>query len=312
MNPPVSPAPAQPPQPRGTVLAGRGILRLGGIDPTPFLQGLVTNDVTLVSGDGSIYTALLTPQGKLLHDFFVVDDPDLETGGGLLLDVEAARREDLLDRLRRYRLRAKVVFEDLTTAFEVLALTGGTAATAAGLPETPGATAPFAGGIAFVDPRLVALGVRMLVPRGTTAAVMQAAGAVPGTAGDYDRCRLELGIPDGSRDLAVDATLALENNLDRLNAISWTKGCYVGQEVTARTRYRGLVRRRLQPVRIHGPLPAPGTPVHQGDHEVGVIRSGCDTLALAMLRLDLADLAAMPLTAGPATLIPLEPGWAHP
>ena len=105
--------------------------------------------------------------------------------------------------------------------------------------------------------------------------------------------------------------LALENNLDVLNAISWTKGCYVGQEVTARTRYRGLVRRRLQPVRVHGPLPGPGTAVHQGGHEVGLIRSGAGTLALAMLRLDIADPMAAPLVAGPATLIPLEPGWTR-
>jgi folate-binding protein YgfZ len=308
-------APALPPDapaPHCTALTGRGVLRLAGIDRTPFLQGLVSNDVTLVTAEWSIYATLLSPQGKVLYDFFIVADPEPETGGALLLDVEAARRQNLLDRLGRYRLRAKVEFADLTPALEVLALTGGTAAAAAGLPETQGATAPFAGGIAFVDPRLAALGVRLLVPRGTATAAVEAAGARPGDADDYDRCRLELGVPDGSRDLAVEATLPLEDNLDVLNAISWTKGCYVGQEVTARTRYRGLVRRRLQPVRVHGPLPAPGTVVRQGEHEVGLIRSGSGTLALAMLRLDLADPAVVPLTTGPATLTPLEPGWAHP
>jgi hypothetical protein len=306
----VLPAPSPLPVPLCVALAGRGILRLSGIDRASFLQGLVSNDV-LVSAEWSIYAVLLSPQGKVLYDFFVVADPDPETGGGLLLEVEAARRQNLLDRLHRYRLRAKVVFEDLTPSLEVLALTGGSAAAAVGLPETPGATMPFANGLAFIDPRLPTLGVRLLVPRDSATAAAEAAGARPGSAEDYDRWRLELGIPDGSHDFGIETTLALENNLDVLNAISWTKGCYVGQEVTARTRYRGLVRRRLQPVRVHGPLPGPGTAVHQGGHEVGLIRSGAGTLALAMLRLDIADPMAAPLVAGPATLIPLEPGWTR-
>jgi hypothetical protein len=260
----------------------------------------------------------LTPQGKVLHDFFIVADPGPDVAdGAVLLDVEAVGVADLLERLRRYRLRAKVTLEDVTSFFGSWALMAGdnadVAASAVALPVMPGATAAFAaGGVAFVDPRLAALGVRLLVPRNTAAAALAAVGAGPGTYADYDRHRLALGVPEGQQDLAAEPTLALEGNLDALNAISWTKGCYVGQEVTARTRYRGLVRRRLRPVQVLGGLPEPGTPVRQGDSEVGVIRSGVDGVALALLRLDIADPRVAPLTAGSATVSPLEPGWTVP
>jgi folate-binding protein YgfZ len=298
-------------------LVERGVIRVGGIDRVGFLQGLVTNDVARVGGEWSVYGALLTPQGRFLHDFFVTAAPPAEDGSAdddaFWLDVEAARRDDLLARLRRYRLRAKVAFADLSDDFEVLALTGGGAAAAVGLPGTAGATVAFGGGVALVDPRLAGLGVRLILPRGADATVMTAIGAQPGTLEDYDRWRLELGVPDGSRDLEIERALLLEYNLDALNAIAWTKGCYVGQEVTARTRYRGLARRRLRPVRVVGPLPEPGTLIHLDDQEVGEVRSGRDSVALALLRVDLLEAAdagtAPALTAGTATLMPLGLRW---
>ena len=102
----------------------------------------------------------------------------------------------------------------------------------------------------------------------------------------YDALRLSLGVPDGSRDLPVEKALLLESGFDELHGVDWDKGCYMGQELTARTKYRGLVKRRLFPVRVDGPLPAPGTAIQRNGQEVGEIRSGSGDRALAMLRLD--------------------------
>ena len=274
-------------------LANRGVVRISGDDRTDFLQGLLTNDVTALTAESSIYAALLTPQGKILHDLFLAASED-----ALLLDVEAARLPDLLLRLGRYRLRAKVAFEDIGERFQVLALPGG--APEFDLPARPGASRPQGGGVAMVDPRHSALGLRLLVPRNEAAA---------GRIEEYDRLRLSLGVGDGSQDFGEGAMLALEANLDSLNGVSWTKGCYVGQEVTARCRYRGLIRRRLRPVRVDGPLPAPGTPILCGEREAGELRSGRDGLALALLRTEALVDAEAPLTAGEARLTPLAPIW---
>ena len=273
-------------------LAHRGVLRISGDDRAVFLQGLLTNDMTTVSADTALYAALLTPQGRILHDLFVA-----ASGASLLLDAEAARIPDLLQRLGRYRLRAKVAFEDVSERFQVLALPGGDPALA--LPARPGACRSWQGdGVAMVDPRHPALGLRLLVPKGESA---------PGRFEDYERLRLELGVGDGSRDFGEGQMLALEANLDALNGVSFTKGCYVGQEVTARSHHRKLIRRRLMAVRVDGPLPAPGTPVFHGEQEAGELRSGRDGLALALLRTEPPDDDETPLTAGGARLTPLVP-----
>ena len=271
-------------------LAHRGIVRVTGEDRLGFLQGLLTCDLMAAGPETALYGALLTPQGKILHDLFVAVLDD-----AVLLDAEAERLPDLLQRLGRYRLRAKVAFEDAGAAFAVLALPDGDPAI--GLPAHPGASRPHGGGVAMVDPRHAGLGLRLLVPRGE---------APEGRFEDYQRLRLELGVGDGARDFGEGSMLALEANFDRLNGVSFTKGCFVGQEVTARSHHRSLIRRRLRPLRLDGPPPPPGTPVLQNGQEVGELCSGCDGLALALLR---TELAAAPLTAAGITLTPLCPAW---
>ncbi len=115
-------------------------------------------------------------------------------------------------------------------------------------------------------------------------------------------------MPDGSRDLQVEKALLLENGFDELNGVDWKKGCYMGQELTARTKYRALIKKRLFPVRVEGALPEPGTPVHRDGEEVGELRSGTGDRALAMLRLDAAR-GGGALTAGDARIVPEIPGW---
>ena len=140
--------------------------------------------------------------------------------------------------------------------------------------------------MAFVDPRLAALGVRCILPRADIRCALEGTGLAEAGFPAYDRLRLELGVPDGSRDLVPEKSILLESGFDELNGVDWQKGCYIGQELTARTKYRGLIKKRLMPVEIDGPAPAPGTIVTADGREVGEMRSSRDGLGLALLRLE--------------------------
>ena len=281
------------------------MLEVSGADRRDFLQGLVSNDVAKATSERALYAALLTAQGKYLHDFFIV-----AIGESLYLDGEAARLADLQRRLGLYKLRAKVSLAAASDRYIVAAAFGDGALAALGLPAERGAAASFAGGGAYVDPRLAELGARVLLPRATGATPIIERGFRAGDIAAYDRLRLSLGVPDGSRDLVLDKSILLESGFDELNGVDWQKGCYVGQELTARTKYRGLIKKRLMPVAIDGPLPPPGTPVMAGDQEAGEMRSGRDGVGLALLRLE-AVAASKPLTAAGAKLTPQKPAWAN-
>jgi folate-binding protein YgfZ len=272
----------------------RALIALSGADRTGFLQGIVSNDVGKVSAGRAIYAAFLTPQGKYLHDIFIAAE-----GERLLIDCEAARRADLLRRLSLYKLRAKVTLAD-ENALAVGLHFGPDALAGLGLAPEAGLARAEREGVVFVDPRLPALGARAILPQ-------DGAPAETGSAADYDRLRLSLGVPDGSRDLPVEKAILLENGFDELHAIDWDKGCYMGQELTARTRYRGLVRKRLLPVAIEGEAPAPGTPLLLAGKEVGEMRSAAGDLGLALVRLEALDQG--PLAAASARLTPRKPDW---
>jgi folate-binding protein YgfZ len=285
-------------------LEHRGVLRIGGADARPFLQGLISNDITKVTPSRAIYATLLTAQGRFLHDFFIA-----QRGDDLLLELARARRDDLRKRLTLYRLRSKVMIEP-ADELAVAVLWPAAALAPLGLPAEPGGVAERAGGIVYVDPRLAALGARALVPRDRLDEAL--AGVARAPLADYDRHRRSLGVPEAGDDLLVEKSILLENGLDELNGVDWQKGCYVGQELTARTKYRALIKKRLLPVAIDGPLPAPGTPVTLGDREAGEMRSAADGIGLALLRLEMLDAAALEgeaLRAGPARLTVQRPDW---
>jgi folate-binding protein YgfZ len=271
------------------LLPHRSVIAVGGPDRAEFLQGLISNDTAKVGPDQAVWAALLTPQGRFLNDMFVVEDGS----GTFLLETERERAPALARKLKMYTLRSRVTVEDRSAAMEVAVAFGPNADT----------VLPVTGATAFVDPRLPELGVRVLAPVGQTAALL---GVNEAPLADYEAMRLRLGVPDGSRDLPVEKALLLESGFDELHGVDWKKGCYMGQELTARTKYRGLIKRRLFPVRIEGPLPASGAPVHRDGKEVGEIRSGQGDRALAMLQVDAADGT---LTAGEATLFPERPAW---
>ncbi len=274
-------------------LPTRAIIAVAGPDRVGFLQGLVTADVTRLDGTRAVWSALLTAQGKYLHDFIILAD-----GDRLLLDVEAARRDDLLKRLRLFRLRAKVELLDLAGEMVVLA----DPAPAEG---EAGAVTAIDGGYSLVDPRQAGLG-RRLILRADVAARLDLSDDIA----LWDRARLILGIPDGSRDLIPEKSILLENGFNELQGVAWDKGCYVGQELTARTKYRGLVKKRLLPVAVDGPLADAGTPILRDGAEVGEMRSGSGDRALALIRLDALRPGAV-LTCGAAEIRPEPPSWIN-
>ena len=257
-------------------LPSRAVIEVSGEDRVSFLQGLVSNDVAEAAPGRAVWAALLTPQGKWLADFFILAD-----GARLLLDCEAGQAAMLAQRLTRFRLRAKVDVQPVPLHVH--------AAWRNAAPEA---------GIAAPDPRTPDAGWRVLSDAPLRANA---------TAEDWDRHRLALGLPDGSRDMEAEKTTLLEAGFDELHGVSWTKGCYMGQELTARTKYRGLLKRRLVPVRFDGPVPPPGTPALRAGVEVGAMRSAMPGLGLALLRLD--ALEASDLLCGETALRPAPPAW---
>jgi folate-binding protein YgfZ len=277
-----------------SLLPHRSVIAVGGADRVEFLQGLISNDTTKVAPGRAIWAALLTPQGRFLNDMFVVEGE----ANTLLLETERERAPALAKKLTLYKLRSKVTVEDRSAAMDVAVVFGADA----------DKLLPIDGAIAFVDSRLAELGVRVLAPAGTVSTLLQARGIAEAPLEAYDALRLELGVPDGSRDLKVEKALLLESGFDELNGVDWKKGCYMGQELTARTKYRALVRKRLFPVSVEGVLPAPGTSIHLDGQEVGELRSGSGRHALALLQTEAAR-GPGPLIAGGVQLIPTIPTW---
>ncbi|MGE0666460.1 MAG: folate-binding protein YgfZ [Sphingomonadales bacterium] len=273
------------------LLEERGVLAIGGPQRREFLQGLISNDMDQVGPSRAIYAALLTPQGKFLFEFFIA-----ELGDVLLLDTDLARLPDLQKRLTMYKLRSDVSIADRSADFSVHALLD----PGDGFHEALGVD----GGVIYTDPRSPRLGARALLPRDTAAATLARLEFAAEPFEAYEARRVEVGAADARRDLEVDKTLLLEANFDAFNGVSFSKGCYVGQELTARTKYRGNVRRRLYPVTIEGAA-LPGAEVLLGDKPAGEVRSVAGNRGIALLRIEDVDAAreqGAPLTAGAATL----------
>ena len=233
----------------------RSIFTLTGADALTFLQGLVTNDMLpLQKGPGIVWTALLTQQGKYLADFFVVN-----TGAGLLLDLPEALAAATVKRLTMYRLRADVGIVPADIAF------------ARGLGPVPAG--------AFADPRHPGLGWR--------AYGAAAAGLAPDPV-DWDALRVELGVPEAGLELVPDESYILEEGFETLNGVNFKKGCYVGQEVTARMKHKATLKRGLVKVAVEGAAP-PGTAIMAGGREVGRLFTQAGGAGLAVVRLDQAQ-----------------------
>lgn len=273
------------------VLTDRGAIRVAGEEAPHFLHNLVTSSVGDLASGAAAYAGLLTPQGKIIADFFVLRTPD-----GYLLDVPAARLDELKKRLTLYRLRAKVTIaaEDLGVA----AIWGG-----------PGGEALFA----FADPRLPALGQRAFIPKSDAGARLQAEGLEVKPEEDFHAHRIALGVPEGGRDFAFEDAFPHEADMDQLGGVDFRKGCYIGQEVVSRTQHRATARTRVVPAKLSGPA-APGTEIMAGEKSIGTLGSVSGTRALATIRIDRADdalAAGHAFEAGDAVVTFDKPDWAR-
>jgi folate-binding protein YgfZ len=269
-------------------LDDRAIIAISGPEARDFLQGLVTNDVAggLAPGSG-LYTALLSPQGKILFDFLVT-----EGEGALLLDVAQPASETLLKKLKMYRLRAKLEIELRPQLGVYVGLKG----------HPDNRPTPYAArAVSFPDPRLAALGVRSI------GAKAEMPDNLPG-ARQYHETRLELGVPEAG-DFGFEKIFALDAGLEELHGVSFTKGCYVGQELTSRMKHRATARKRILTVTADGPLPASGTALTRGGTEIGEIVSNHDARGFALVRLDRLDETQGETRAGEIVVALKRPAW---
>ena len=279
------------------VLADRGVVGVTGADAVKLLQSVVTNDMDLLSARPAIHAALLTPQGKILFEFFVVKAPD-----GFWLEAAADKTADLAKRLTLYRLRAKVDIKDRSAEYRAFALWGG----------APAALAGSAGTLVFPDPRLPALGLRGLAQAPLAPDFVSASRALEVPAQDYHAHRIALGVPEGGKDYTFGDAFPHDANLDQLHGVSFAKGCFVGQEVVSRMQNRSQARKRIVAIVGDAPLLA-GAAITAGAAVIGTVGSVAGSEALALVRLDRAAEAAAKgtsLMAGGVTIALRKPDWA--
>ncbi len=283
---------------QAALLPDRGVVKVIGDDARRFLNGLVTNDMAKVAPGKPRFAALLTPQGKIIVDFIVAEAPAAD-GGGFFLDCPRALASGLVERLNFYKLRAKVICEDLSEVLGVMAVWNGTADSEYGL--------------SYPDPRLPELGSRIMLPPHLVAEVAADLGATLVDAETCEAHRIALGVPRGGLDFVYGDTFPHESDMDQLNGIDFEKGCYVGQEVVSRVEHRASARSRVVPIVYDEFSPLQGLPVTAGDKQVGILGSTADGRGLALLRLDRledAQLAGIPLEAGGVAIRAVKPAWA--
>jgi folate-binding protein YgfZ len=267
---------------KAAFLPDRGVVKVSGEDARDFLNGLVTTDATLLRPGLGRFGALLTPQGKITVDFLITEAPSGH-GGGFLIDCPRALAQALADKLGFYKLRAKVVVENLSDDLGVLAAWDGKPAVE---PE-----------LAFADPRSAALGWRILVPPELLQKAADLIGADLVDSAAYDAHRIASGVPRGGLDFMYGDAFPHETNMDRLHGVDFEKGCYVGQEVVSRMQHRGTARTRTVRVILEGFSPEPGTAILAGEKPVGTMGSTAGSHGLALIR---TDRAADALEAGTA------------
>src|SRR3954447_18676241 len=284
---------------KAALLPERGVVKVAGEDARKFLNGLLTADTAKVSPQRAAYAALLTPQGKIMVDMIVAEAP-AEDGGGFFLDCPRALCLTLVDRLNFYKLRAKVIAEDLSEVLGVIAVWDGAGETEYGL--------------GYADPRLPRLGMRCMLPPHLAREAAADLGAELVDAKEYEAHRIAHGVPRGGFDFYYNDAFPHEADMDQLNGIDFEKGCYVGQEVVSRVEHRGTARKRVVPVAFAEFAAEVGVAVRVGEIDVGVMGSAAKGRGLAMLhlgRIGDALAADQPILCGGVALHPVKPEWAR-
>jgi tRNA-modifying protein YgfZ len=284
---------------KAALLPDRGVIKVVGDEARTFLHGLVSADILALAPGAARFCALLTPQGKIIADFFVVEAPPAQ-GGGFFFDVARSLAPALVAKLNLYKLRSRLIIEDLSEILGVLAAWQGEARTGYGL--------------GYADPRLPALGLRVMVAPHLAPAAAADLGAALVDASAYEAHRIALGIPSGGSDFRYGDAFPHEADMDQLHGIDFAKGCYVGQEVVSRMEHRGSARTRAVPVRYEGAAPEPGSTVTAGERQLGTMGSAAAGNGLALLRLDRVAEAlssSQPLLAGGVPIRLVKPDWAR-
>jgi folate-binding protein YgfZ len=285
---------------KAAFLPDRGVVKVSGEAARDFLNGLVTTDVSLIQPGLARFGALLTPQGKITADFLITEAPSGH-GGGFLIDCPRALAQTLADKLGFYKLRAKVVVENLSDSFGVLAAWGGD------LGIKPDLT--------FADPRNEKLGWRILIPAELAPKAASLIGADLVECAAYEAHRIACGAPRGGIDFMYGDAFPHETNMDRLHGVDFDKGCYVGQEVVSRMQHRGTARTRTVRLILEDAPPEAGVAIVAGDKPVGTMGSSAGGMGLGLLRIDrAADAldAGVPLTAGGIAIRLADPDDVHP
>ena len=257
---------------RMALLPDRGVVAVTGEDAEKLLQGVITNDMGLLKTQPAIHAGLLTPQGKILFEFFVV-----KTADGFRLETAKDKAAELAGRLNLYKLRVAAEIKDVSADYTVSAFWAGA------YNPHPERKPP----LIFTDPRLPEMGGRELVTIGSDWA-LGGEGAITATQEDYHAHRIALGVPEGGRDYVFGDTFPHEALFDQLHGVSFEKGCYVGQEVVSRMENRGTARKRVVPIVGEGPLPSSGVEIAAGTVQIGRLSSVARQRGLALLRLDRA------------------------
>lgn len=248
-----------------TFLSQRAVISISGEDSLEFLQGLVSNDVRPLTDNKQVYTALLSPQGRLLHDFFLVP-----WQSKIFIDVKKERAGDLFARLKLYRLRSKVEIT-IEESLSVYALWSGISEET----ETPDYKI-------YADPRLTEIGFRAIGNKDSIAGFCNQQSISQAAEEEYEKFRLSHCIPDTS-DMIVERSLLLESGFEELHGVDFSKGCYIGQEVTARSKFRGQVRKSFYSVKSNEKLPASGTKINAGGEVIGEMRTSLGNIGIALI-----------------------------
>ncbi|MCT4634633.1 MAG: hypothetical protein N4A31_00080 [Rickettsiales bacterium] len=241
-----------------TLLTERSIIRISGEDRFKFLQGLISNDVNKLLPNEGLYACMLTPQGKYFADFFLYID-----GESILLDLPDLRQEEIVKKLNIYKLRSAVNIETCPE-YKVVSFLSAL--------KAPGV---------FKDPRSPTLGMRGFIHESNLSKLTRNIANNPNA---YDLTRIENFIAEGEKDLIFEKSFLLEYGLDSLNAIDYNKGCYVGQELVARTHHRGTIRKQIVQVESKDKLPESGTKIYAGEKKLGVMCSAVNNKGLALVR----------------------------
>ena len=263
------------------VFEDRSFFEIKGEDKDTFLQGLITNDINKCTDKKSIYSAFLSPQGKFLADFFI-----LKYENSYLFETPKLFLEELLKKLNNYKLRSKIDIVEKQSLIS-LSILGGDEIF--GKLDSLGSTIKIDDGYAFIDPRNKELGIKVIINKDTINFFAKKYDLIEEDINKYEEIRINNAIPNSIFDLKYNNSLILENNFDKINAISWDKGCYVGQEITARIKYRSLLKKNLLKVKILNGFVSSGDDIYFEEKLIATITSNNKNIALAMIRLSDSD-----------------------